>query len=140
MGNAQDEAAKEGEERKAFDEATIDNAEFDKTKAQEREAKGIEEQSENLRKQMTAAKTADEMMEIAMKLKEVEGKRVVIGGESKDISNAADESVRLAEDIKKQASTDAEQAALLVQKIKNGNLDTGIIETTVISSTESASI
>lgn len=67
---------KEEAENKMWDEALAENAEFDQNKA-------LDKAAENLKNQLSQAKSADEMIELAKQMKEIESRKSKLAENSK---------------------------------------------------------
>ncbi len=78
MTEDQERAKKEKEEAesKAWDEALAENAEFDQNKE-------LDKATENLKNQLGQAKSADEMIELANQMKEIESRKAMLAEKSK---------------------------------------------------------
>jgi len=124
-GNARDEADKEEAERKMYDEAKKEDAErttYNEAKAEDatrttakETAKALDAELENLKSQI-AGKNADQMIEIAGKMKEIEAKKSGLAGNKAE--TGTDE--KMAEQTKAQAEKDQKEYDKVLAKIKGG--------------------
>lgn len=136
MGNAQEEAGKENEERKVYDEAVAEDSErkmYDEAKAEDAERTTAKETDkmdadlENLKGQIVGAKNADEMMEIAGKIKEIEEKKKEIGaGSQKEESEKREKEL---EELKLKDETESgKKVEEILKKLNGSNQESGNVE------------
>lgn len=97
---------KEEAESKAWDEALAENVEFDQNKA-------LDKAAENLKNQLGQAKSADEMIELANQMKEIENRKATLAENSKKELEIASQ---------KDKSDSSEKVGEIMEKIKKEGL------------------
>lgn len=97
---------KEEAENKMWDEALAENAEFDQNKI-------LDKAAENLKNQLGQAKSADEMIELANQMKEIENRKATLAENSKKELEIASQ---------KDKNNSSEKAEEIMEKIKEEGL------------------